>query len=148
MLRLLCPPSPPTVLSLHLPLLPPPVSTFPLPLPMLRLLCPPSPPTVLSLHLLLPIFGRLNVAAAARADEPQKPLPQALPWHPLVCWLLLPSHSSSSFPSSSALNISAFLFVKKRTKNQTLLAVKRWRERSERRKGKRGMGAAGAPPEV
>jgi hypothetical protein len=137
------------LLSLHLPLLSPPVSTFPLSLPKLRLLCSPSPFTEPSLHLLLPMFGRLDVAAAARADEPQKPLPQALPWHPLVCWLLLPSHSASSFPSSTALNISAFLFVKKRTKQHTLLAVKRWRERSERGKGKRGMGVtAGATPEV
>jgi hypothetical protein len=85
------------LLSLHLPLLSPPVSTFPLSLPKLRLLCSPSPFTVPSLHLLLPMFGRLDVAAAARADEPQKPLPQALPWHPLVCWLLLPSHSIYSF---------------------------------------------------
>jgi hypothetical protein len=62
--------------------------------------------------------------------------PSCHEWHRLLCWLLLPSHSSPSFPSSSALNISAFFFAKKRTKNQTLLAVKDGESGTSDKKGK------------
>ena len=86
-----------------------------------------------------------DVAAAVHAVDLQKPWSQAPLLPPLVRSLLLrfrrtrqwspPEHpprgARLTSPSSTPLNTSAFLFANKRIQIQTVLAVKRWRQRSE-----------------